>query len=353
MLLLGLLALVHADDAACVACCRAGGLAGCSADIQVFGEGAQVTREARGWRVVGLWAVGCDGNARLDEGATALLDHEPRLGELVAVPPNPLQAHCFRQACALPEDLCLQSDAYGRFDLLGCDSGLPPSARELSRPPVAEAPTTSTVVVVEGRPLVVTPVAATVPPILVRPDPGFSGPPPGVPAQPAVPVPGTVPSVRVGGASAPSSTEALVALDLPADPPDACRAPPEAVRGEARRRVEMGDERRIARDTAGALREYRAALTMDACNGYAWLGIGEVAGGLARPDVASRALRNATALMPAHYGAWTSLGKAYEGLGQATLAADAYGKALAARPGLPEALEGWRRTASPGTAAAP
>jgi hypothetical protein len=29
------------------------------------------------------------------------------------------------------------------------------------------------------------------------------------------------------------------------------------------------------------------------------------------------------------------------------LAAEAYGKALELRPGLPEALDGWRRTAAP------
>ncbi|MFN7143483.1 MAG: hypothetical protein ACK4YP_06905, partial [Myxococcota bacterium] len=100
-------------------------------------------------------------------------------------------------------------------------------------------------------------------------------------------------------------------------------------------------------DAAGALSEYRAALTMDVCNAYAWLGIGEIAGGAARPDLAVRALRNTTRILPGHYGAWTMLGKAYEALRQSQLAAEAYATALELRPGLPEAVEGWRRTATP------
>ena len=86
---------------------------------------------------------------------------------------------------------------------------------------------------------------------------------------------------------------------------------------------------------------------MDSCNAYAWLGIGEIAAESGRPDLAVRTLRNATRLLPGHYGAWTALGQQYEALHQDSMAAEAYGKALALRPGLEEALEGWRRTATP------
>ena len=42
-----------------------------------------------------------------------------------------------------------------------------------------------------------------------------------------------------------------------------------------------------------------------------------------------------------------AVGKAYEALRQSQLAAEAYATALELRPGLPEAVEGWRRTATP------
>jgi cytochrome c-type biogenesis protein CcmH/NrfG len=109
--------------------------------------------------------------------------------------------------------------------------------------------------------------------------------------------------------------------------------------------VDVGDEKRIARDWAASVREYRVALTMDVCNGYGWLGVGEVAASNERPDLAAHALLNATQMLPQHYGAFTSLGKAYEALGQVPLAAEAYRRALEISPSLMEARAGLARTA--------
>ena len=136
---------------------------------------------------------------------------------------------------------------------------------------------------------------------------------------------------------------ALLTQGLPKDPPPECQAPMEALRGEARKQVMAGDDLRMARDAAGAIQKYRAALSMDSCSGYAWLGLGESAVALDRPDIAIRALHNATTIMPQHYGAWTELGEAYEAINQVDLAVAAYRKAVAIKPGLTVPLAGLQR----------
>jgi len=130
---------------------------------------------------------------------------------------------------------------------------------------------------------------------------------------------------------------------LPRDPPDECEAPIEVLRSEARKQVMTGDDLRLGKDAAGAIQKYRAALSMDSCNGYAWLGLGESAVALERPDIAIRALRNATTLLPQHYGAWTELGQAYEAIQQVDMAITAYRKALALKPGLAVPMAGVQR----------
>jgi tetratricopeptide (TPR) repeat protein len=136
---------------------------------------------------------------------------------------------------------------------------------------------------------------------------------------------------------------ALLTQGLPRDPPAECEAPMEALRGEARKQVMAGDDLRLGKDAAGAIQKYRAALSMDACNGYAWLGLGESAVAIDRPDIAIRALRNATTLLPQHYGAWTELGQSYEAIRQLDLAVAAYKKAVALKAGLEIPLAGLQR----------
>ncbi|MES2642570.1 MAG: hypothetical protein V4850_24005 [Myxococcota bacterium] len=364
----------RAADDACFACCQAGGLASCKAEIRVYGEGARVAREGAVWRVVGLWEIGCDGVGVFDAGATVVLDHAPLVGELIMQALNPLQVHCFTQACALPATTCVTpSDDLGRFFLLDCDTELPVDGITLSDvKPVTRLPSTK-VVVVDGRPLVVQPVSGSafapgttngahaparsgsprIAPIGAA-TPEARVPVASVPAPAPVPVytpapPPVAPAPPVAAPQPPPSSDPMAALaaTLPADPPTACKPPADALRGEARKRVDSGDDRRIKKDALGALQEYRAALTMDPCNAYAWNGIGDIANEAARPDLAVRALRNTTRLLPGHYGAWTMLGRNYEALRQNVLAAEAYAQALQLRPGLPEALDGWRRTAAP------
>ena len=156
----------------------------------------------------------------------------------------------------------------------------------------------------------------------------------GTPAAPAAPW--QAPAVK-------PAAIAQLTDGLPRDPPSACEAPMEALRGEARKQVMAGDDLRMAKDGDGAVQKYRAALSMDSCNGYAWLGLGEAALTLKRPDIAIRPLRNATTLMPKHYGAWTELGESYEAIGQNTQAVDAYRQALTVKPGHPGAMSGLTR----------
>ncbi|MDP2312524.1 MAG: hypothetical protein Q8P41_06425 [Pseudomonadota bacterium] len=366
MVLYSLLLSARAADEGCYACCQAGGLASCNAELRVYGEGSRLSREGGSWRIVGLWEIGCGGQGVFNAGATVALDHPPLGGELVMQAVNPLQVHCFQQACAVPATTCVSpADDMGRFFLLDCQSDLPVDGSILANvTPVTRVPN-ARVVVVDGRPLVVTPVTGnafaagtrngaqapassgtrpattttygTTTPAYTPPTPA----PPTATYTPPAPVPTAQPSAP------PSDPMSALAATLPADPPDTCKAPGEAVRGEARKRVDSGDERRMRKDALGALQEYRAALSMDVCNAYAWNGIGDIASEALRPDLAVRALRNTTRLLPGHYGAWTMLGKNYEALRQSVLAAEAYSKALELRPGLPEALDGWRRTAAP------
>jgi hypothetical protein len=378
MVLLSLLLDAHAADEACFDCCRAGGLSACNASLSVYGDGSRLARDGDAWRVVGLWEVGCNGVGVFDASASVRLSRPPLGGELVMEDVNPLRVHCFEQACALPATTCVSPvDDMGRFFLLDCGSGLPVDGTVLSNvTPVVRNPT-SRVVVVDGRPLVVVPVSgnafapgttngAVAParsgaappriapvdtsPYTYTPSPGLvasSAPAYTAPPAPAVAEPAATTAVSTFTAQPSTDPMATLAATLPADPPETCKVTGDALRGEARKRVDSGDDRRMRKDALGALQEYRAALTMDVCNAYAWNGIGDIANDAARPDLAVRALRNTTRLLPGHYGAWTMLGKNYEALRQMKLAAEAYTKALELRPGLPEALDGWRRTAAP------
>jgi tetratricopeptide (TPR) repeat protein len=141
---------------------------------------------------------------------------------------------------------------------------------------------------------------------------------------------------------APSHERATVDIEIPGPPPDPCNTSP-VVRAEARRHVDMGDGANVAGDAQRAVNEYRAAIAMDPCNSYGWASLGDVSLQEGRPDLAIRALRVATQLQPGHYGALTNLGLAYESIKQPTLAAEAYQKALVARPDHGPAAEGLER----------
>lgn len=343
----------RADDADCTACCRAGGLPACPSALAFVGEGTTSTARDGRWETRGAWILACDGSARPDPEAVHYGKAEPRFGDVV-FPFDPLSVSCIRQACARPAGACVGTpDERGISQVVGCDDGLPLDARALRRPPAPRSGGARLVVVVDGHPVVAEraeggsaaarPVATTAAATASRPAPV---------APQAAPIPAPTPAPPVAQAPAEASPWGPVSpsaaapfqLELPAEPADPCAPPADAMRAEARKRVDLGDDRRMAKDRVGAAREYRAALTMDTCNGYAWLGVGEAAQALDRPDLAIRALRVATRLLPRHHGALVLLAKAYEGFGQRPSAAEAYRKALELSPGLPDAVEGYART---------
>lgn len=296
-----------------------------------------------GWELQGAWVVACDGSGRFDPSLNLQTDHEPEYGEVLNSSANPLAVHCFTQACALPKGVCVgPASGDGNVGLVGCDDTLPVDQKELAGGGGSSPGAGAMVVVIDGRPIVAEPPGAA--PVAASPgygaapavvsSPYYGAAPPAAPS--AAPVPAPVPPTP--GPAGP------VVLELPVDPPDPCNPAPDAVRAEARKRVGTGDDLRIAGRTAEALKDYRAALTMDKCNGYAWMSISQVTVEQGRTDLAIRALRNTTRLLPAHPGGWLMLGKAFETFGQKGLAAEAYKKATELAPGNAEAIEGYMRT---------
>src|SRR5687767_3743870 len=75
--LLFLVAASSADDATCIACCKAGGLGSCPTTIQVRTEKSGTEPVGVGWELQGAWVVACDGSGRFDPSINASFDHEP------------------------------------------------------------------------------------------------------------------------------------------------------------------------------------------------------------------------------------------------------------------------------------
>ncbi len=331
LLLLARLAL--ADDATCLACCRAGGIGGCPTTLEVRTERSATEPLGSRWELMGAWVVACDGSGRFDPTIVRQLDHEPEYGEVVGSGKNPLAVHCFAQACALPRNVCVgPATASGDIGLVGCEDTLAVDQKALAVGPGRAPGAGAIVVVIDGRPLVAEPESQP------APTPG-SAPPPDTTPPPSAPWPAPPKAPAAPSAPAPPPV-----LELPADPPDACSPAREPIRSESRKRVGSGDDLRITGNSAEALRDYKAALTLDKCNGYAWMSIAQLAGDQARTDLTIRALRNATRLLPTHPGAWLMLGRAYESFGQRGLAAEAFKRATELAPGSAEAVEGYMRT---------
>lgn len=325
--MIGLIALAFATDQACTSCCTAAGVDGCVPELMAVGEGSQIMALGGGaWQVEGAWVVTCNGQATFDADRIVRVSHPPQDAELIAPWLNPLQIHCFRQACTFPGNLCVSAaDAQGNYFLQDCRTGVPANTDDLRMAPRPTA-LADTVVVIDGKPLVAT---------MTTGNPPTSA--------------GTNSSTNNSTSAAPAGNADLAAAltqPLPRDATDPCQPPADSIRAQARGLVEQGDERRLKKDYVMALNQYKAAITMDSCNPYAWAGIGEIAAMASRPDIAIRALRNTTRLMPAHYGAWTQLGQQYEAIGQDELALAAFRAALAVRPEHPPAVEGYRRTVS-------
>lgn len=362
-----LLTVAAAGELDCRRCCEAQGAGECEISLRVYGPESRLSQDRGGWRVDGVYVIGCDGRGWFDNSKVAYLMREPVDGELAMPESDPAALDCFQRACAMPRDLALSAaDAAGTRVVRSSTTGLPPdrmayrrapstpSPAEAARTPAAVPPaatntivtgSSAAVVVIEGRTIYAQRAPGSTSPA-VRPvvDPAADPEPPVriTTTAPVVQVASVAPATTASPPPAPGPDP--FTIGLPPDPPAECYTA-EGDRGTAARaQVMAGDDMRIARDLLGAVSAYRAAITLDVCSAYGWLGMGQSALALQRPDIAARALRNATRLMPTHYGAWTELGRAYEGIQQLALAHAAFEEALARKADLPDANAGWRRT---------
>ena len=354
-------ALAQAGEDECQACCRAGGLSGCRGSLRLYGEGSLATPEAGAWRILGLWTLACDGRARFESGATAVVPAMPVAGELLLAATPQIAFHCFTQACSFPDSACLKREAQDRMRLVDCRDGAPMPAVQLAQPGPVPPGSDAIIAVVDDTPLVVVPADAGAARRI--PDPaaaapgsccgsearGLFGQAVGPPARTAViTFGGGEPQPRSAPSNTPASGPGLsqprrYVLDVPGAPlSDACGVA-EALAAESRRRDEAGNEAQLAGEFQRAIDEYRAALTLDPCNAYAWADLGSVALQVDMASEAAVALAQAVELQARHYTAFTNLGLAYEALGQPLLARQAFLAALGLRPHHPPAEEGLER----------
>jgi Flp pilus assembly protein TadD len=133
-----------------------------------------------------------------------------------------------------------------------------------------------------------------------------------------------------------------VSAVVPPPPPDPC-VPNPALRDPSNAQVDAGNTAEVAGDLGQALDRYRAAISINQCNAFAWTALGDGLLKVGNAESARAALVTATRLMPTHFHAWTSLGEADEKLGDFDGARRAYRQALAARPGHPPAVAGLSR----------
>jgi len=316
-----------ADSSSCQECCKSRGLAGCPTKWRIYGEGSETSPESGGWRIVGVWSLDCENGAIFDGGATTMLVDHPKSGEFLRLASPPDTIRCFERNCALPVGSCIREDSSNTFYLVRCADGKALSSREYqTRPPT---PT------IRARPATETPVVTPTRVIIPNTD-----------SDPA-PVSATTPptQVAIGGQVRSTQSSRVSQIELPDPPPQECKTS-DLLRAESRRHVDRGDVARQSRKSDQAVNEYKAAISLDPCNAYAWSTLGELAYDLKQPNQAIRALRVTTRLMPRHYGALTLLGLAYEQLGRTALAESAFQDALAIAPDHQPAQVGLKRVTS-------
>ncbi len=315
------------------------------------------TAEGGAWRVLGLWFLDCAGQGRFEAGSTAVVSTMPVSGELLLAA-TPTQAlHCFAQACSYPADACFDTMAEGRLRLVDCRDGAAMPAAKLAQPGPEPPGSEAIIAVVGDRPLVVTPVDA--PPPRAEPSQACCGSSSGdglfghetraavvtrTGTEPARPTDVSAAPPSLGSPEPYSGASGDFVLAVPEPPLTADCGTSEVLRTESRRRVDAGNEAVIRGEIQVAIDEYRAALTLDPCNPYAWADLGALALRLERAADAALALSQAVELQPRHYTAYTNLGLAYEFLGQPELAYDAFGVALTLRAHHVPAQEGRQRT---------
>jgi hypothetical protein len=297
------LASAFAADPSLTSCCAATGATACPDVLTAVGPVSSQAAgpQGQGTTITGLWTLTCSSGAAWDGAAAATVSKSYPSGT-VLTPLLPSAAACFETTCTLPTGACVHSDGK-RTWVAGCDG------KDLSDAAWRAAPR---------------------------------------PGHPAVVVAGRVLGATIqpgGGAAAVVPAPApAVALDakVPAAPPDRCNTAP-ALREPSNQQVDAGNEAVVKGNAAEAADRYRAAISINQCNAFAWTALGEVFANAARPAEASSALTAATRLMPTNFHAWTVLAKVREQQGDVPGAVQAYQRALAARPGHAPAVEGLAR----------
>lgn len=205
------------------------------------------------------------------------------------------------------------------------------------------APATTTPLVVEPPRVVRDPTPTEAPKVVREPEPKVAvveRPPERTTSRPAV-IDRPTPPTRQPAIITMAQTD--VDYSLPNPPPDPCVVKPH-LRQPSIDQVELGDEAVIANNLAVAMGHYRAALTINPCNPFAWAQLGSTMLEADATAPAGTALEYATRLMPKHFRAWTELGKVRERQGEWTKAIEAYQEALTHRPGYVAAEAGLRRS---------
>lgn len=288
------------------ACCDAVG-ASCPETLRAIGPGSQTVRETGANRITGMWRLSCSTGVRYDDGATTAVDQVPVDGTVIDRL-QPGAAACYSAACSLPEGLCL-SWTGSQARLVRCDTGAIPGVTDWARP--AEAPWTPVVI---GRDKVLRAVRGDR--AQARTSPAPAGPP----------------KIDLTG----------VDLSLPALPPDPCR-PNGALMDASNQQHGEGNQAAMQGDWGIALGKYRAAISINSCNAFAWADLGESYLMVQEPTRARDALEVAVRLMPKHYRAWANLGRTEEKSGRRNEALIAYQRALELEPDDPVARQGLER----------
>lgn len=389
-----------ADDSSCKQCCAAVGAPNCSTSLRIVGEDSLiVARGTAGYEVVGMWVASCNGKAWFDIDQTAMFSDEPVVGEVSTDGVLPATLRCFSEACSFPANTCPQ--AVGTRPVLRrCTDGAPVTDAMLAvagaKPPSGVGTST---VVIDGRPIVVVKGTAASPPPATASgvasgynqnataSSGYSQATPPVSGAGQTSGYGQTATAQTTTSSAPPASAygqtaansgqsgtsyaqpatgysqsatnyaqpasgynnqvataptPQVDLSIPKSPPSTCTTADALVK-ESRKHVDMGNDAELVNELDRAADEYRAAITLYPCNGFAWAALGSLALRTNHPTEAVSALEVARKLQPNHYGAATDLGKAYEALGKKTDAIGAYQAALKANPGYAPASQALTR----------
>lgn len=340
-MLLWFVASALAGTSALEVCCSEAGTSSCPSTLSAIGPGAQSRASGDAWEVRGVWELSCDRAPRFSPTAQRTTTRTPAAGAVL----DSISfegAACFDAACWLPEELCV-GVVEEAVQVVHCATGTPASEGVWTE----TRKRAGRAVITDGHPIrarqvppgallgAVGPVpsASTAAP---RPAPASDPPPTPASAAPR-PAPAAAPRPE------PAATLSPKDLEIPDPPPDPC-VTRSTLRQPSNQQVDLGNEAMIHGDRAAALGHYRAAIAVNRCNAFAWASLGDALLGAGGPEAALEALASATTLMPTHFQAWTSRGRAAEALGRYADAAEAYGEALASRPGFGPAEAGLART---------